>query len=312
MRNNYIADAQRIDAALAYYESNHGPLVGLVSAAHREAFIEQIIDSEQRVGYTDRLLARELDPSATDPRSNGFDPLRAAVLHAREGEFDEAVWLVFLFVHFGKHRVAGWRYIRDMYGAFGAEPANWWTWQRTAADPTAFRFWLDDHQEDFHREPGPHGFGNHRKYVSLNAWSNAGTGAAIESYVDWVLSAGGDHLERFAFVERMTPETAFIALYDAMRSIVQFGRIAKFDFLTMLGKLQLEDVRPPHSYLVGATGPLRGARLLLHDDLKAGTARSVQEELSLLGNEADIRPDVLEDAVCNWQKSPDRYIKFSG
>jgi hypothetical protein len=31
-----------------------------------------------------------------------FDPLKAAVLHYRRGRVDEAYWLVFLAVHFGK------------------------------------------------------------------------------------------------------------------------------------------------------------------------------------------------------------------
>jgi len=312
MRNNYRNDARRIDAALATYERASAPLPGLVSPAHREAFIEQVIDSEQRVAYTDRLLGRELDPAAKDPRSPGFDPLRAAVIYAREGNYDEAVWLVYLFVHFGKHRLAGWRYVRDVYGAFGSNPGNWWTWQRTAGDPTAFRFWLDDHQDDFHIEPGAHGFGNHRKYVSLKSWTENGTGAAVESYVAWVLSAGGDHAQRFAFVKGMPEKEAFAALYDSLKPVIQFGRIAKFDYLTMLAKLKLVEITPPHSYLVGATGPLRGARLLLHADVNAGTAKQIQSELAALGIACDLRPDVLEDAVCNWQKSPDKYVRFSG
>jgi len=311
MRNNYRSDAERLDRAISRFEATIGQLPGLASDAHREVLIEQIIDSERRVAYTDQLLSRVLDPVSADPRSTAFDPLRAAILHARSGSLDEAAWLVFLFVHFGKHRETGWRYIRYVYGAFGAEPHEWWTWERTAADPTQFRFWLDEHQDDFHTEPGRHGFGNHHKYGSLKAWTDNGTGAAVQSYVDWVLSAGGDHQTRFDSLMQSTPEESFDAIYVALDSVVQFGRIARFDYLTMLSKLALIDIFPPHSYLIGATGPLRGAQLLLRGEVGKGSARELQAELSELGTIAGIRPDVLEDAVCNWQKYPARYVRFS-
>ena len=311
MRKNYTADAVRIGTAIAVYEAKHGQLPGLGVPALREALIEQIIDSEQRVRYTDRLLARTLDPAAGNPSSLGCDPLKGAVLHQQTGNFDEAVWLIYLYVHFGKHRRAGWHYVQGLYGAFGAGSAQWWTWERTSADPTSFRFWLDQHQDDFHDVDGPHGFGNHRKYVSLNAWGEQGTGAGVESYINWVLAAGGDHRKRFDSLIRTTPEKSFASVYESMQPVVQFGRIARFDYLTMLGKLQFVDIRPPHSYLVGATGPLTGARLLLRRDPSIGGARELQAELSAFGEAIGISPDVLEDSICNWQKSPTRYVKFS-
>ncbi|MDQ1130392.1 hypothetical protein QE381_002520 [Microbacterium sp. SORGH_AS 888] len=312
MRRNYEQDSLRLDRVLADYESRHGALPGLAQPGHREALIEQLIDSEQRVRYTDRLRGRALDPKAGDPRDPGFDPIRAAILNARAGDLDEAIWLVYLFVHFGKHRHAGWRYIRYVYGAFGEGPSGWWTWARTAADPFAFRLWLAEHQDDFHRDEGRHGFGNHRKYESLDAWKDAGTGAAIASYVTWVLAAGGDHAERFASFSGGTPEESFDSAYRSLDAVIRFGRTARFDYLTMLGKLGLVELLPPHSYVVNATGPRRGAALLLRGDPTDGTGRELQAELAQFGNLTGIRPDVLEDAICNWQKQPDKYVKFSG
>ena len=215
-------------------------------------------------------------------------------------------------MHVGKHRHSGWRYVRGVYGAFGEEPAKWWTWDRTAADPFSFRIWLGEHQDDFHAGGDRHGFGNHRKYVSLDAWKEQGTGAAIQSYVDWVLDAGGDHAERFASLKRATPEASFEAMYRSLRGVRQFGRTARFDYLSMLRKLNLIDIRPAHSYLVGATGPLTGARLLLRGDPSQGPAKELQSELAAVGAATGIRPDVFEDAICNWQKHPDRYVRFSG
>lgn len=310
MRGNYGADAARIGSALAAFENAHGPLLGISDPNARAALIEQIIDSEQRVLYFQRLQSRALDPNSTDPASLAFDPLRAALIHRNAGEFDEAVWLVFLFVHFGKHARAGWRYARDVYGALGQ--GELWTWERTAGDPTSFRFWLDANQSALTAAPGPRGFSNHRKYESLDAWSDAGTGSVVQSYVEWVLSAGGDHAERFSVAAGQSPEDAFDDLYRSMAGVKRFGRVARFDYLNALRNLNLVDLRPPHSYIVGATGPLRGARLLVNGDITSGGAKGLQKQLSELSKETGLTPNVIEDAICNWQKSPAIYVRFSG
>jgi hypothetical protein len=58
------------------------------------------------------------------------------------------------------------------------------------------------------------------------------------------------------------PHTLFDAAYDSL-TIERFGRLAKFDFLALLGRLDLAPIAPGSAYLSGATGPLRGARLLV-------------------------------------------------
>ncbi|MEF2977218.1 alpha-glutamyl/putrescinyl thymine pyrophosphorylase clade 3 protein [Subtercola sp. YIM 133946] len=310
MRANYVDDAERIHSRLREFESKNKPLPGIVDPAMREALIDQIVDSEQRVRYFAVLQGRALDPASTDPAMPGFDPLRAAIIHNQAGNYDEAVWLVFLYVHFGKHRRAGWRYVRDVYGKLGQ--GGLWDWNSTSNDITSFRYWLDDHQDALRAQPGKHGFGNHRKYESLKAWTENGTGEAFESYVDWVHAEGGEHIQRFAPYAPLTAEDRFDALYRSLSNVTRFGRIAKFDFLTTLHRLGLLDVVPPHSYIVGATGPLAGAKMLLLEDGATASAREIQSALQILSVATQISPDVLEDAVCNWQKSPDRYVRFSG
>lgn len=309
-RKNYAADVLRIEAQLRKYESTHRTLPSLVDPAVRIALIEQIIDSEQRIEYFNRLKTRDLDASSTDPGAPGFDPIKASIIHARSGDYDEAVWLVFLFVHFGKHRRAGWRYARDIYGRLGH--GGTWNWEQISADPTSFRFWLDDHQDALKLAPGPRGFSNHRKYESLNAWEPTGTGEAFESYVDWVLKDAKDHKGHFDQFSHLSSSERFASLYTSMADVTRFGRIARFDYLTTLMKLGLVDLSAPHSYLVGATGPLRGAQLLLRGQVGQGGALELQNELRELSDLTGLRPDVMEDAICNWQKAPDRYVRFSG
>ena len=95
------------------------------------------MESIHRVRYVARVLERDISPDRADPASDLFDPIKAAAHHAREGRHDEACWLVFLSVHFGKSLKTGWRYARDIYGALGG-PSRW-DWARVSADPAGFR-----------------------------------------------------------------------------------------------------------------------------------------------------------------------------
>lgn len=308
MRPGYAHEFEVLSRTLRSFEEQNGPLVGLKDSAARATFIEQVIDSVQRERHFGRLAARYYTGAVANPLLEDFDPLKASVFHFRSGDLDEAMWLLYLYVHFGKHRTAGWRYVRDVYGRLGA--GSRWSWEQTSADPTSFRFWLQESMDELTR-PGPRGFGNHRKYESLNAWDDTGTGAAVESYVDWVLAAG-DHAARFAALRRDTPEDSFDSAYKSMSAVRRFGRVAKFDYLTTALRLGLLDFRPGHAYVVGATGPLAGARLLLDEVGAVSSAGSLQERLKTLSSETGIGPDVLEDAICNWQKSPATYVRFSG
>ncbi|WP_156138886.1 alpha-glutamyl/putrescinyl thymine pyrophosphorylase clade 3 protein [Microbacterium mangrovi] len=310
MRSNYEDDARRISAAFERYEAQVGPLPGIAEPEYRASLIEQIIDSEQRVRYFDLLQSRPLGAASADPHDDAFDPIKASIVSRNRGDIDEAIWLAYLFVHFGRHRRAGWRYVRDVYGALGEEP---WTWERTSNDITSFRYWLDDHQDDLRRDTGPHGFGNHRKYESLKAWTSTGTGEAFDSYINWVHAAGGDHATRLSTFAGASPEARFDEMYRSLDQVKRLGRIGRFDYLMTLKKLRLADIVPPHSYLVGASGPLTGARLLFTagggNELGAGVAQAKLSEFSRL---TGLTPDVMEDAVCNWQKSPTAYVRFSG
>lgn len=307
---NHSMRARQIEKAIDRFEKTVGPLPGLVPEGFRTSFIRQIVDSEQRANYPRVLAARGVDPASADPSTTAFDPLRASIVHNHAGNYDEAAWMIFLFVHFGKHRRAGWRYARDIYGRLGSSPT--WDWAAVSSDVTSFRYWLDENQDAIRSAPGPQGFGNHRKYESLNAWEDSGTGAAVESYVDWVLEAGSGHEARFDQVRSLTPQAGFDRLYKSMDVVMRFGRVARFDYLTMLMKIGLLNIAPGHTYLKSATGPLRGASLLVHGDPTSGSPRDLEKRLDEVAGELQITPDVLEDAICNWQKKPETYVRFSG
>jgi hypothetical protein len=109
------------------------------------------------------------------------------------------------------------------------------------------------------------------------------------------------------------PKAVFDSLYGSMNSVMGFGRLGKFDFLTMLGKLGVAPIEPGSAYLVGATGPLAGARLLFAGASNAKTtARELNGQLIELNSFLNVGMQVLEDSLCNWQKSPNKFVSFRG
>ena len=141
MRRRDRARAGELERALTMFDRTKVSLPGIDDWNERSSFVEQLLESIRRVKYVKVIRKRDISPLRADPNSVLFDPLRASILHEEAGDLDEASWLVFLFVHFGKHAKAGWRYLRDVYGSLGVD-GNW-TWARTSADPAKFRAWLN-------------------------------------------------------------------------------------------------------------------------------------------------------------------------
>jgi hypothetical protein len=298
--------ASRLSKDLASFAVSRRPLPGIASDAARETLVTQMIASVRRLEYTEILLKRSIDPARADPASDLFDPERAAILHMREGRTDEAIWLVFLAIHFGKHPRHGWRMLQDVYSGLGGKR---WSWERVSEAPAAFRQWLTEHRSEIDG-----GFGNHRKRESINGDQLSGTGATIESYLTWI---GPTHIHQRRFADLVReggndPGAIFEHFYQRM-IVSRFGRLGKFDFLCMLGRLGLAPIAPARAYLKGATGPLRGARLLFGGDPKAPLRESFLEDLLIeLDGDLQVGMQVMEDSLCNWQKSPTAFIHFKG
>jgi len=305
--------ARQLATALGSFDRQTLPLPGIRSAARRDALIEQLVESIHRIKYIELIRARDVSPLRADPTSDLFDPLKAAVLHHRRGNIDEAFWLVFLSVLFGKNRGTGWRLARDVYGALGTAAA--WDWARVSRSPQAFRQWLAAHRATLQGGDGvARHFGNHRKYQSLDAYSASGTGAAVETYVGWI-APPRTHPQLIRDAQAavgQNPRQVFEYLYRSMDAVASFGRTAKFDYLTMVGKLGLAPIEPGSTCMPGATGPLSGARLLFGKP-KAGAA-DLDGKLVQLDDHLKLQfgMQVLEDALCNWQKSPSKFVPFRG
>jgi hypothetical protein len=298
--------AIRLSKALASFAAQHRPLPGIECVAAQDTLAMQMVASVRRLEYTEILLKRPNSVASGDPANVLFDPERAAILQMEAGRMDEAVWFIFLATHFGKHPRHGWRMLRDVYSGPEGMP---WNWARVSKSPADFRAWLTMRSSDIGGS-----FGNHRKYESINGDRPSGTGAAVESYVAWI-GPSVSHQQRFAQLVHESgndPHAIFEHFYRHM-TVARFGRLGKFDFLCLLGRLGLAPISPGRAYLKGASGPLRGARLLFGGDPETPLQESLLEEhLIALDRDLQVGMQVMEDSLCNWQKSPTKFIHFKG
>lgn len=289
--------------------SRHGRrrnLPGIAGKAERDCLLEQLVESIRRVRYPEAIRKRDIWIARADPTNDGFDPLKAAVLHAEGGKLEEAFWLVFLFVQFGKNSKSGYRLLRDVYAGDGS--GGLWTWERISLDVLGFKTWLASRIGEWTTDK-VHRFGAHRSHEQLDQLSRT-----IETYVAWV-KPPRNHVQLVQQTRDRSEQDSgktFDRLYKEMH-VHRFGRLAKFDYFAMLGKLGLADIEPPSTYILEGTGPLAGARLF-YCGKKEDRAFDSSLDLWLveLGNDLGVGQQVIEDALCNWQKSPAKFKMFRG
>ncbi|MFC5862511.1 hypothetical protein ACFPT7_09440 [Acidicapsa dinghuensis] len=313
MRTEDRALGKQLSTDLRRYSEEIERLPGIEDDAALNTFIFQVIESIRRIRFIEEVAKRDISSERRNPASELFDPIRAAILEKRAGNFEEACWLVFLFTHFGKNLRSGYRLLRDVYGRLGEYPR--WTWDETRNDAFGFRRWLDANLTELRSGAVHRAFGNHRKYQSLDPWKANGTGAAIESYVIWVMGYGS-HQELFQVAAKTThddSEKSFRYLYESMTAVISFGRTARFDYLSMIGKLKLANIRPDSVHLGSATGPVDGASLLFGGSQKMDiTRKQLETSADQLSEYLHLDKQIMEDSLCNWQKSPTVPIAFRG
>lgn len=292
-------------AALQQHSGQVRNLPGIADPNALETLTMQLISSLRREDYYRSVQRKPVSPQRANPNDGPFDAERAVAYHMQTGNGEEAAWLVFLMTHFARARVTGWLRLQDVYGRLGT---GIWDYASVSADPAAFINWLSANWQNIRGK-----FGNHRKYESLDPHSNRNMAKVLGSYLAWV--GPGGHQAKFAQVVHTAgndPHVIFDALYDDM-SVVSFGRLAKFDYLSLLGRFGIAPISAGSAYLQGATGPARGARLLF-DGAASGpsTADQLQTMLDDLDSDLNVGMAVLEDALCNWQKSPTHFVHYTG
>lgn len=308
MTRSDVAEYERLSDLVVVLRDRGELPIGLRDPIRADVFVRQLVESLRRVRYISLVSQRKCGPRFANPDLEIFDPLRALVHFRDSGNVDESFWMAFIYVHFGKSRRWGWEYARRIYGALGQEFR--WTWDLVSADPEAFRSWLTEHESEI--SDGPGAFGNHRKYESLSGSSKRGTGAAFESYVKWVRRYGAhkDLVEAATAATGGDESKVFDWMAKAAASeVVSFGRTAGFDYANLLAWTGMIPGHAATCHIAGATGPRSGAEAMY------GLVRPASEherDLAVLCSALGVPFDVMEDALCNWQKSPRRFKPFRG
>lgn len=298
------AEHQRLVTELMAARTAQG-LQGLPNIQTIETLAMQFVASLRREDYYRLVQRAPISPDRADPNHGSFDAERAVAFHMQQGNVDEASWLIFLMTHFARRPDSGWRRLQDVYGMLGG---GRWDWLSVTANPAAFDQWLT---ANWMHVRGA--FGNHRKYESLRPDAKRPMQRAVADYLAWIGANG--HADFFAvavIAAGNDPHTIFDHLYQQMR-ICSFGRLAKFDYLSLIGRYKLAPIEAGSAYLDGATGPGNGARLLIDGDSHSGTSnRAIQQKLDELDARLNVGMAVMEDALCNWQKSPSHFVHYVG
>ena len=242
-----------------------------------QTLARQIVDSTNKTAYFNILSQREVSAMRTQPQHVLFDPIRS-VLYYKNQNLDEACWLIFLMVHTGDSTKKNWQFVRELYDVIG----KW--------DEINF-----DTMENWLKKAPKFKFGGHRKYESLSQLIDV-----VFSYQTWVKKMGG-----YAALFNQpfdTPEQRYAWLYQKMR-VFRFGRLAKYDYLGLCALTGVASLKADRCYIEGSSGPLKGAKRLFgaYDD------DTLNEMTMRLAENLEIGYQEIEDALCNWQKSPQRY-----
>lgn len=297
-------------ASFAQFENDHGQLPGIASQIARETLVKQVISSLRRIAFVRRLTTADISDRRLDPHDEFFDPIKGAASLLRSGEIDEAIWMAFVATQFGKHLQDGWKLSSNIMGSFAQGPI--WTEAQYRNDQAGFEAMLQTHSQSLDDWSVAGRYSNHRQYESRKPTHLA---KVFKSFSSWQNEYGGFR-ERLNIVHKergQKPEDAFDGLYRSFKPVYGFGRLGTFDFLTMVGKLELAPISPSSVYLRGATGPFSGAKYLFFANRDHPiSAAALEPRVDELDNYLMVGKQVIEDSLCNWQKSPTEFVYFRG
>lgn len=206
-----------------------------------------------------------------------------------QGEMNEAIWRCFLAAHFGRVSATNGKQqsSSQFLCAFGSQP--FWTWNTTSENRDDLKTWLCEMKEQL----ATIRFGRHRKYESNRPEAIFAT---LDSFITMATRNHGP--QQMLSVKECESDIGFDVIFRRLRPLVRFGRTAKFDFLMLTRVMELFPFEPRSCYLQGATGPLKGAKLIW------GPRSTAELELMAaeLVEKSGLSAAIIEDAICNWHQ----------
>ncbi len=211
--------------------------------------------------------------------------------------FQDKVWFIYLATYFGKSNRSGWELFKR--AAFKKDLSLITFNQVNNNLEEYFEYLLSF---DFFKECT---FSNHRKFTAKSLLGHKGLFISIEFLVN--------NIHQFCPTNRME----FHRMFLLANKIPNFGRLAAFDFSSSLAKIGLID-EPKSMYAENSTGPLKALELMLKLTNNEASVLSQKEfAVSLMcwfleNSNIFMVGQVLEDAICNWQKDTTKYRLYKG
>jgi hypothetical protein len=149
-------------------------------------------------------------------------------------------------------------------------------------------------------------YSNHRKFTPKNLKKDNGVFKSMEYFAN--------NINQYS----TSKEMEFHEVYLLSQKIPNFGRLAGFDFTSSLVKCGFNIKEPKSMYADHSTGPLKGLELLLkltnNDASKISQKKLSPNLVEWFSKNSNIFMigQVLEDAICNWQKDNRKYIRYIG
>ncbi|HRH49314.1 MAG TPA: hypothetical protein PLP23_11235 [Panacibacter sp.] len=149
-------------------------------------------------------------------------------------------------------------------------------------------------------------YSNHRKFTAKRLTGDKGVFQSMEYLVK--------NIDQYSVDKKMD----FHSMYILAQKIPNFGRLAAFDFSSSLVKCGLNIEEPQSMYAEHSTGPLDALGLLLRltkNDSSSKAKIKLSYDLMkwfIENTRIFMTGQVLEDAICNWQKNTSSYLKYSG
>jgi hypothetical protein len=287
--NEQLVLTDKIMSALARYriEPSHSDVASfakqLIACQIKEAILRSFLQSR---GHEKSAQTMDIYNFLKDTKESG--------------QADEALWCAFLAAHFGRpsanpYHVGEIESAGRFLCAFGDKPT--WTWAYVSTNRDTFIKELGVREKDLMTLR----FGNHRKYCSKKPQELA---RVVTDFVQWVDEYAGNPSTAFTFPPGSTPQQGFGELYRRF-TVFSFGRTGRFDLLTLLSQTGLLNIQPNSCYLLGSTGPLNGAKQLCGNRF---SNQELSEIIDSLAGSLEVPYDVIEDALCIWQKEPGKQI----
>lgn len=208
------------------------------------------------------------------------------------------LWILYLAIYFGKSNQSGWE-----------------LFNRATFDKNKSMILFQDIQKDldeYFRYLTSFDFfegcsySNHRKFTAKRLTGEKGVFESMEYFVK--------NINQYSFEHKID----FHSIYKAAQKIPNFGRLAAFDFASTLVKCGFDVAEPESMYGENSTGPLNAIGLLLRltngDSSQKAKLQLCSDLMEWFQKNSNIFMvgQVLEDAVCNWQKNPSKYIWYKG